>query len=155
MSHSTRRTFLQASALSAIAATRAWGANDKINVGIVGIGGRGTNHIEYYAKQPDARIAAGGLGRNNQFVIKSALAGAALAIGLEAIAMRIGGGRRHRSERAGDKGEQDGDNDEALHVAFLGVDAGDWQLPADRRLMTRIVAANGEAGRPGPHHQNR
>jgi predicted dehydrogenase len=58
MNHSTRRTFLQASALSAIAATRAWGANDKINVGIVGIGGRGTNHIEYYAKQPDARITA-------------------------------------------------------------------------------------------------
>src|SRR6185312_7731465 len=58
MSHSTRRTFLQASALSAIAATRAWGANDKINVGIVGIGGRGTDHIEYYAKQPDASIAA-------------------------------------------------------------------------------------------------
>ena len=58
MSHSTRRTFLQASALSAIAATRAWGANDKINVGIAGIGGRGTDHIKFYAKQPDARIAA-------------------------------------------------------------------------------------------------
>ena len=59
MSHSTRRTFLQASALSAIAATRAWGANDRINVGIVGIGGRGTDHIKYYAKQPDARICRG------------------------------------------------------------------------------------------------
>jgi hypothetical protein len=70
---------------------------------------------------------------------KSALAGAALAIGLEAIAMRVGGGGCRRGERTGDKGEQGGHDDEALHVAFL--DAGYWQLPADRRLVTRIVAA--------------
>jgi hypothetical protein len=62
--------------------------------------------------------ATGGLGRNNPFVIKSALARAALAVSFEAIAMRIGGGRRHHSERTGDKGEQDGENDEAFHVAF-------------------------------------
>src|SRR5438309_354418 len=33
MGSSTRRTFLQASALSALAATRSWGANDRINIG--------------------------------------------------------------------------------------------------------------------------
>ena len=62
--------------------------------------------------------ATDGLGRKNQIVIKSAFTSTALAIGLEAIAMRIGGGRGHRGERAGDKGEQDGENDEALHVAI-------------------------------------
>ena len=56
--NSTRRTFLQASTVSALAATRAWGANDRINVAVVGVGGRGRNHIEEYAKQPDARIYA-------------------------------------------------------------------------------------------------
>jgi predicted dehydrogenase len=58
MNQTTRRTFLQASTLSALAATRAWGANDKINVAVVGVGGRGRNHIQYYAKQPDAHIYA-------------------------------------------------------------------------------------------------
>jgi predicted dehydrogenase len=58
MSQSTRRTFLQSSALSALAATRAWGANDRINVAIIGVGGRGRSHIGVYAKQPDARIYA-------------------------------------------------------------------------------------------------
>ena len=46
MSESTRRTFLQASALTALAATRVWGANDRINVAIVGVGGRGRDHIK-------------------------------------------------------------------------------------------------------------
>ncbi|HEX4810043.1 MAG TPA: Gfo/Idh/MocA family oxidoreductase [Bryobacteraceae bacterium] len=55
-SRPSRRTFLQASSLSAIAATRAWGANDRINVAIVGVGGRGRNHITEYSKQSDARI---------------------------------------------------------------------------------------------------
>jgi len=54
--NSTRRTFLQASTVSALAATRAWGANDRINVAVIGVGGRGRNHIEEYAKQADARI---------------------------------------------------------------------------------------------------
>jgi predicted dehydrogenase len=56
--NSTRRTFLKASTVSALAATRAWGANDRINVAVIGVGGRGRNHIEEYAKQPDARIYA-------------------------------------------------------------------------------------------------
>ncbi len=54
----TRRTFIQASALTAFAATRAWGANDRINVAVVGTGGRGRDHITQYAKLPDANIYA-------------------------------------------------------------------------------------------------
>jgi predicted dehydrogenase len=54
----SRRTFLQASALSAVAASRAWGSNDRINVAIVGVGSRGQAHIAGYAKQPDAHIYA-------------------------------------------------------------------------------------------------
>ncbi len=51
----TRRFFL--GAVTAAAATRVWGANDKINVGIVGLGGRGTNHLNTYSRMPDARVA--------------------------------------------------------------------------------------------------
>jgi predicted dehydrogenase len=56
MSHPSRRFFLGAA--SALAATRVWGANDKINVGIVGLGGRGTNHLDIYTELPEARVVA-------------------------------------------------------------------------------------------------
>jgi len=55
-----RRLFVQAAA-AAIATSRfpILGANDRVNVGIVGVGGRGTNHIDYYSTlASDARIAA-------------------------------------------------------------------------------------------------
>jgi predicted dehydrogenase len=53
----TRRFFIGAA--SAAAATRVWGANDKINVAIVGLGGRGTNHLdEYSMRVKGARVAA-------------------------------------------------------------------------------------------------
>src|SRR3989442_866362 len=58
--HPARRQFVQAAA-AAIATSRfpILGANDRINVGIVGLGGRGTDHIGYYATlDSDARIAA-------------------------------------------------------------------------------------------------
>ncbi|HKD08602.1 MAG TPA: Gfo/Idh/MocA family oxidoreductase [Bryobacteraceae bacterium] len=56
MSHSTtRRVFLGAA--SAAAASRVWGANDRINVAIIGLGGRGTNHLNIYSKMPEARVA--------------------------------------------------------------------------------------------------
>jgi predicted dehydrogenase len=58
MPNTTRRVFLQASTLSAVAATRAWGANDRINVAVIGLGGRGTDHMHEYAKLSDARIYA-------------------------------------------------------------------------------------------------
>jgi len=58
MINPTRRTFLQASALTALASTRAWGANDRINIAVVGTGGRGRDHISQYAKLPDVNIYA-------------------------------------------------------------------------------------------------
>src|SRR5690349_9224789 len=57
VSHPTTRRFFLGAATAA-AATRVWGANEKINVGIVGLGGRGTNHLNTYSKLPDARVAA-------------------------------------------------------------------------------------------------
>ena len=52
----SRRFFVGAA--SAAAATRVIGANDKINVGLVGLGGRGTNHLNIYSRLPGARLAA-------------------------------------------------------------------------------------------------
>ena len=48
--NTARRQFVKAAA-AAIATSRfpILGANDRINVGIVGLGGRGTYHIESYA----------------------------------------------------------------------------------------------------------
>ena len=53
-----RRTFLQTAAIGAAASLRAMGANDRVNVAVIGLGGRGRNHMTEYAKLPDARIAA-------------------------------------------------------------------------------------------------
>ena len=52
---SSRRFFLGAA--TAAAATRVWGANDKINVAIVGLGGRGSSHLNVYSHLPGARVA--------------------------------------------------------------------------------------------------
>jgi predicted dehydrogenase len=52
-----RRNFLQVSAAAATG-IRAKGANDRINVAIVGCRGRGRDHINIYGKLPNARIAA-------------------------------------------------------------------------------------------------
>ena len=52
----SRRFFL--GAMTAAAATRVWGANDKINVAIIGVGGRGTNHLNTYSRLPESRVAA-------------------------------------------------------------------------------------------------
>jgi predicted dehydrogenase len=49
-----RRTFLLGGAF----ALRALGANDKVNVAIVGVGSRGKEHIRQYLAQPAARVAA-------------------------------------------------------------------------------------------------
>lgn len=53
----SRRSFFQGAAL-AFSATRVMGANDRINVGIVGLGGRGNAHVGYYLSIPESRIAA-------------------------------------------------------------------------------------------------
>jgi predicted dehydrogenase len=55
-----RRQFVKAAAAAiATAQFPILGANDRINVGIVGLGGRGTNHIDYYLSlDSESRIAA-------------------------------------------------------------------------------------------------
>jgi predicted dehydrogenase len=53
-----RRTFLAASSFAASSAALAFGANDRINMGVVGVGGRGMDHLRVYLKQPTARVAA-------------------------------------------------------------------------------------------------
>jgi predicted dehydrogenase len=50
----TRRFFL--GALTAASAVRVMGANDKVAVGIVGLGGRGTNHLNIYSSLPEAQV---------------------------------------------------------------------------------------------------
>ncbi len=56
----TRRTFVKfASAAIASAAVPIRGANDRVNIGIVGLGGRGNDHIEYFTSlSSECRIAA-------------------------------------------------------------------------------------------------
>ncbi len=56
----TRRQFAQfASAAIATSQFPILGANDRVNVGIVGLGGRGNDHINYYGSlDQDCRIAA-------------------------------------------------------------------------------------------------
>ena len=60
MSDHTRRTFFFAATAAAVTASRsrAVAANDKINVAVVGLGGRGRNHMSSYSKLPEANIVA-------------------------------------------------------------------------------------------------
>ena len=55
----TRRSVVGCAAAIATSQFPILGANDRVNVGQIGIGGRGRNHLDYYAAlDPDARIAA-------------------------------------------------------------------------------------------------
>ena len=62
----TRRTFFSFATAAAVAATQSKplaasnevAANDKVDVAIIGLGGRGRNHMDLYAKLPDANIIA-------------------------------------------------------------------------------------------------
>ena len=49
----TRRTLLAASALSA---SRVRGANERVNVTLVGLGGRGQDHAKFYSEVTAANI---------------------------------------------------------------------------------------------------
>ncbi len=54
-----RRTFLRTAAFAA--ATQAHpilGANDRVNLAVVGVGGRGRGHLQYYSEAPNCRLAA-------------------------------------------------------------------------------------------------
>ena len=58
MTQQSRRTFIYMGTAAALSASRVLGANDKINVAVIGLGGRGGAHMKTYAKLPEARIAA-------------------------------------------------------------------------------------------------
>ena len=50
-----RRTFLMGAGLAAMSARA---ASDKVGIGVIGLGGRGRDHLKYYSKLPDARVVA-------------------------------------------------------------------------------------------------
>src|SRR5688572_3580557 len=52
----TRRFFM--GALTAASAVRVWGANDKVSLGIVGLGGRGSGHLNTYTSLSEAQVVA-------------------------------------------------------------------------------------------------
>src|SRR6516165_7219202 len=64
----SRRDFVKATvastgaaALSAVAAGRVWGANERVQMGVIGVGGMGTRHVGSLVKRADAdnvRVAA-------------------------------------------------------------------------------------------------
>jgi predicted dehydrogenase len=57
----TRRRFFSFATAAAVAASqpqRLVAQNDKVNVAVIGLGGRGGNHMDEYAKLPDANIVA-------------------------------------------------------------------------------------------------
>jgi predicted dehydrogenase len=60
VSEQSRRTFLYAATAAAVTASTKRGVaeNDKVNVAVVGLGGRGTAHMRAYSKLPDANIVA-------------------------------------------------------------------------------------------------
>lgn len=59
MNTSSRRRFVQASAAIATSAFPILGANDKVQVGVVGLGGRGNDHMNFYGKlDTECRMAA-------------------------------------------------------------------------------------------------
>jgi len=55
MTNGTSRRFFLGAATAA-AASRIWGANDRVNVAIVGLGGRGSSHLKIYSNLPEARV---------------------------------------------------------------------------------------------------
>ena len=55
MSNLSRRSFFQGAALAA-SATQVVGANDRIGIGIVGVGGRGRDHVGRWSKISDAQV---------------------------------------------------------------------------------------------------
>ncbi len=56
MTLSSRRTFVQ-TAIAAASTGRIPGANEKINLVVIGLGGRGRDHLNHYAGLSDCRIA--------------------------------------------------------------------------------------------------
>src|SRR5690349_301314 len=74
MSDVTRRHFFfsAGTALTAAQATRVWGANDRVQVAVIGLGGRGRDHIKSYSSIAECDIA--GLCDVNQEALERAQA---------------------------------------------------------------------------------
>jgi len=53
-----RRTFLLGASLAMGARAANDTANGKVGIGVIGLGGRGRDHLKYYSKLPDARVVA-------------------------------------------------------------------------------------------------
>lgn len=61
MESTTRRNLMRSAAAAAVIhapLSRVLGANERVNLAVVGVGGRGTNHLQEYVKIPGARVAA-------------------------------------------------------------------------------------------------
>ena len=59
MSQPSRRNMIAGVAAAIATAQRPiLGANDRITMAVVGVGGRGTNHVQEYCKLPNAHLAA-------------------------------------------------------------------------------------------------
>jgi predicted dehydrogenase len=58
MQNENRRTFVRTVAMTAASASRILGANDRVNVGVVGLGGRGRAHMQEWMKVPGSKITA-------------------------------------------------------------------------------------------------
>ena len=52
------KTIVLAGAGTALAATRAAGANDRVRLGFIGVGNRGDQVLDAFLKQPDAEVTA-------------------------------------------------------------------------------------------------
>jgi hypothetical protein len=53
-----RRHFLGAAAIAVQWSSRSWEANDKVNLAIIGVGGRGSNHLGDFIRRKDVNLAA-------------------------------------------------------------------------------------------------
>jgi len=53
-----RRTFVASAAAAAAFQRPLWSANDKVNVAVIGVGGRGTNHVQDFARRTSANLVA-------------------------------------------------------------------------------------------------
>ena len=56
MDNENRRTFVRTVAITAASASRILGANDRVNIGVVGLGGRGHDHMKAWSTAARSRI---------------------------------------------------------------------------------------------------
>ena len=54
----TRRQAVSGAAITALSYSRVMGANDRIGLGVIGTGGRGTDVMGQFQKNPDVEVRA-------------------------------------------------------------------------------------------------